>query len=74
MNENLIFEGNTIYEVDPDCMQARKNQDGNGIKEGMASRRMISHSQAWKEKEKSCTDRDFLLCLLILSGCKKAGR
>lgn len=26
MNENLIFDGNTIYELDPECMQARKRR------------------------------------------------
>ena len=23
MNENLILEGNTIYEIDPDCMRMK---------------------------------------------------
>ena len=24
MSDNLIFEGNTIYEIDPDCMNAKR--------------------------------------------------
>ncbi len=27
MNENLIFDGNTIYELDADCMQKRKRME-----------------------------------------------
>lgn len=26
MNENLIVEGNTIYEIDPECLKKKREQ------------------------------------------------
>lgn len=27
MNPNIIFEGNTIYELDPDCVRKKEEKD-----------------------------------------------
>lgn len=27
MNENLIFEGNAVYEIDPECVQAKQKKE-----------------------------------------------
>lgn len=35
MNENLIVEDNTIYEIDPECLKKKKKVSGrNGRKSG----------------------------------------
>lgn len=28
MNENLIVDGNTIYEIDPECLKKKREQQG----------------------------------------------
>lgn len=33
MNENLIVEGNTIYEIDPECLKKKREQQGKIEKE-----------------------------------------
>lgn len=33
MNENLIVDGNTIYEIDPECIRKKREQKGKMEKE-----------------------------------------
>ena len=58
MNENLIFEGNTIYEIDPVCIQ-----NGNDRRPG--SREMTGKMKKTSDLDR-CTDEILQIIKIIL--------
>ena len=83
MNENLILEGNTIYEIDPDCMRMKmqpqqRQAAGGGVTgtgaEGdrRAEYEEFGYGSSSSRSRSSCA----LLGALILAGCqaKRRGR
>ena len=54
MNENLIFEGNTIYEIDPVCMREKqmyKEREKRGIATGYYSCQSVRQPQNFLKKQ-----------------------
>lgn len=67
MNENLILEGNTIYELDPICMRTKRNfaqrqTAGDGRMTTIAGRECCGN-----KKECPCCA---VFCAALLVGCR----
>ena len=63
MNENLIFEGNTIYEIDPVCIKNKNIQNGNDRRPG--SREMTGKMKKTSDLDR-CTDEILQSIKIIL--------
>lgn len=62
MNENLIFEGNTIYELDPECMRVKREAAHGCTTE-------IKKMSCGVFQSKRCSCRTLLACAIIMRVC-----
>jgi hypothetical protein len=66
MNENLIFEGNTVYEIDPLCVKEKEKQERKRRAMGETGKYGRTMGSACFAEESSCRKSVLLFGLLLL--------
>lgn len=74
MNENLIFEGNTIYELDPVCMREKRNHiRRNPAGNGWGNWRQTADIQSLRGWNRQCQEWILLFgfAMMMETNCRK---